>query len=162
MKYFVFDLQRFATQTISAGETYELDGISYTALDDNVTLTIDGNITTCAGGKVQINNAFTFDVTDGSISYDSATGKFTCAAGSIFSLQDDSDFKVVATEEFTFVVETDNDVASLVLTDAKFNLVNGTRTAEVELTGSLIYGSDGSLSLENGTKMDITWEDTRI
>ncbi len=140
-------------------DTIIINGAGFTALDENVTLTISETGSTCAGGKVKIDNTFTFDVTDGSISYDNATEKFTCAAGSTFYLQDDSDFKVVAAEDFAFDVEADDDTSNLKLADAELNLVNGTRTANASITGTIIYGSDGSLALENGTEMNLAWED---
>ncbi|MBR1646191.1 MAG: hypothetical protein IJ685_05360 [Selenomonadaceae bacterium] len=77
MSKFTFDLQRFATQEISAGETYELDGVTYTALTDAVfNLDDDEKISGLASGKVQAtlteaenSPTITFDATDGAIDF---------------------------------------------------------------------------------------------
>ncbi|MBR1580197.1 MAG: hypothetical protein IJ668_06840 [Selenomonadaceae bacterium] len=67
-------------------DTVIVDGISYTPLDENVSLTIGVDGTTCSGGKVSMqmdgfNETFGYDLTDGSIAYNSSTGKFTVAEG---------------------------------------------------------------------------------
>ena len=49
-----FDLQRFATQEISAGDTYTQNGLIYTAITDAVlNLDDDGKISGLESGKVQ-------------------------------------------------------------------------------------------------------------
>ena len=54
MKDFIFDLQRFSEVTITAGDTYELDGVTYKAVSDSVlNLDDDGKISGIASGKVQ-------------------------------------------------------------------------------------------------------------
>lgn len=136
------------------------DDISYSTADRNVSMNFSDTGATCAGGKFQINNAFTFDVTEGSISFDSTTKKFTGATGTVIYLQqDNSEVKIVAKDDLPFAVKNTDDVLKITLNDSKFDFVNGTRTAAVELTGSLVYGSDGSLSLADGTKVNFTWED---
>ena len=53
MKDFIFDLQRFATQKITAGDTLPLDGVNYTAIEDSVlNLDDEGKISGIASGKV--------------------------------------------------------------------------------------------------------------
>lgn len=64
-------------------------------------------------------------------------------------LPKDSDFKIVAHDKFRLDLED----TSFTLTVAKnFNLMNGSRKVAVELIGSLVYSSDGSLTLENGSE----------
>ena len=77
MQDFIFDLQRFATQEISAGETYELDGVTYTATTNAVfNLDDDGKVSGLASGKVQStltdaenSPTITFDASDDAIKF---------------------------------------------------------------------------------------------
>lgn len=54
MKNFVFDLQRFVSIILAEGETYELDGINYTAGGDGAQLNLDaqGKISSVSNGQV--------------------------------------------------------------------------------------------------------------
>ncbi len=77
MNGFTFDLQRFATQTISANKTFTLDGVTYTAVDGAATLNLDdGKISGLAKGKVSavVTNAtdsptIIFDASDGALTF---------------------------------------------------------------------------------------------
>ena len=77
---------------LSNYDTITIDGISYTAFDDNVELAIDDGVTTVSGGKVSVLMEETdipleVDTTDGSLTFDSTTKKFSFAEGAILSLQ---------------------------------------------------------------------------
>ncbi|MBR4382344.1 MAG: hypothetical protein IKP64_02175, partial [Selenomonadaceae bacterium] len=77
MQRLKFDLQRFATQEISAGDTYTQNGLIYTAITDAVlNLDDDGKISGLESGKVQstlINSenspTITFDASDDEIKF---------------------------------------------------------------------------------------------
>lgn len=77
MGKFYFDLQRFVAIVISAGESYTLDGITYTAVDGAVQMTLDGEgkISGISSGKVQAsasgteNVSLTLDATDGAANF---------------------------------------------------------------------------------------------
>ncbi len=81
MDKFIFDLQRFDEVSIAAGDTYALDGVTYTALEDSrLTLDDDGKVSGIASGKVTatVTNkknspTVTFDASDGAIDF-TATG----------------------------------------------------------------------------------------
>ena len=54
MENFIFDLQRFSQVTIAADDTYELDGVTYTAITDAVlNLDDDEKVSGLESGKVQ-------------------------------------------------------------------------------------------------------------
>ncbi len=142
-----------------------IDGITYTALDDNVTITIGENGATVAGGKVSVLVAGTeipleVDVTDSSLSFDSATKKFTFAEGTILSMQaGTSALQFVAKEDFSIGVNTGEEISFKLDGAANLEIVNGDRKATLDFTGGLAYESGGSLSLDDGTEINLAWED---
>ena len=78
MNSFIFDLQRFDTQIIPVSESFALDGVTYTAVDDEATLNLDdeGKVSGIESGKVEAvltdaetSPTVTFDATDGSFSF---------------------------------------------------------------------------------------------
>lgn len=95
MDEFVFDLQRFDLQMfagekviIPAGETYTYSGVTYTAIEGDITLNFNdtGTGLTVTGGRFSVERegsgeALEFDTTDSSISFDSTTGEITIKKG---------------------------------------------------------------------------------
>ncbi|MBR4904646.1 MAG: hypothetical protein IKZ53_08235 [Selenomonadaceae bacterium] len=78
MKYFIFDLQRFADVTIAAGESYTLDGVTYTATTDSVLNLADEKISGIASGKVTA--VVTGMENSPTVTFDGTTPlEFTCA-----------------------------------------------------------------------------------
>lgn len=81
MKNFIFDLQRFVGIVISAGESYQLDGVTYTAVENSqLNLDSNGKISGISSGKVyavasgvEDSPVVVFDAADGAINF-SATG----------------------------------------------------------------------------------------
>ena len=147
-------------------KTITVDGISYTPLDDNVTLTLGDTGITCAGGKVSVimdgtENPLEVDVTDGSLSFDNATKKFSFAEGAIISMQTgDTALQFIAKEDFSVGVEKTDDKVSFNLDGtAELEVVNGTRKTTLDFTGGLVYESGGKISLEDGTEINLAWED---
>ena len=76
MENFIFDLQRFSQVTITANDTYELDGVTYTAVSDAVLNLDDEKVSGLESGKVQAtvtgsddSPTVTFDATDGAIDF---------------------------------------------------------------------------------------------
>ena len=78
---FIFDLQRFAAVTISAGDTREFDGVTYKAVEDaQLNLDDDNKVSGIASGSVQatITDAetsptITFDASDGAFNFTAVT-----------------------------------------------------------------------------------------
>ena len=153
------------TVTLDNNDTIIIDGITYTPLDDNVTITIGENGATVAGGKVSVLVAGTeipleVDVTDSSLSFDSATKKFTFAEGTILSMQaGTSALQFVAKEDFSIGVNTGEEISFKLDGAANLEIVNGDRKATLDFTGGLAYESGGSLSLDDGTEINLAWED---
>ncbi|MBR5436508.1 MAG: hypothetical protein IK120_06555, partial [Muribaculaceae bacterium] len=122
-------------------DTIIVDGISYTPLDENVTLTIGENGATVAGGKVTMQMegfdiALSEDVTDGSISYNSTTNKFTVKAGTKSYLGEGK-------FPDQFVAKTDFDISVTKTDDGKFKFSLGDESIAFDLTrnGKAIMGS---------------------
>lgn len=152
MKNFIFDLQRFADFKIHAGDSYTLDGVTYTALDNNVKLTIGENGATVTGGKVTMQMegfdiALGEDVTDGSISYNSTTNKFTVKAGTKSYLGEGK-------FPDQFVAKNDFDISVTKTDDGKFKFSLGDESIAFDLTrnGKAVMGStitlDGSIIVD--------------
>ncbi|MBR7024527.1 MAG: hypothetical protein IKI08_00760, partial [Selenomonadaceae bacterium] len=88
---------------LSNYDTVIVDGISYTPLDDNVTLTLGEDGATVAGGKVTMqmdgfDTILNFDTTDGSVSC--GAGKFTVTKGAKTYLSSDEATQFVAQNNF--------------------------------------------------------------
>ena len=79
MSSFIFDLQRFATTTITAGDSLELDGIIYAAIDDAVlNRDNEGKVSGIASGKVV---ATLEDNPDVQVAFDGRQAfEFSCSA----------------------------------------------------------------------------------
>ena len=133
-------------------DTIIVDGISYTPLDENVTLTIGENGATVAGGKVTMQMegfdiALSEDVTDGSISYNSTTNKFTVKAGTKSYLGEGK-------FPDQFVAKNDFDISVTKTDDGKFKFSLGDESIAFDLTrnGKAIMGStitlDGSIIVD--------------
>ncbi|MBO4779156.1 MAG: hypothetical protein J5497_00815, partial [Selenomonadaceae bacterium] len=133
-------------------DTVIVDGISYTPLDDNVTLTIGDTGATCAGGKVSLQMegfdiALSEDVTDGSISYNSTTNKFAVKAGTKSYLGEGK-------FPDQFVAKNDFDISVTKTDDGKFKFSLGDESVSFDLTrnGTAIMGStitlDGSILVD--------------
>lgn len=152
--------------TLIDNDAVTIDGITFTPLDENVALTIGETGATVAGGKVSVSIdgadiPLEVDVTDGSLSFDSATKNFTFAEGAILSMQaETSTLQFVAKEDFSIGVDDTDDKISFKLDGAaELEIVNGTRTATLDFTGGLVYESGGSISLDDGTVVNLTWAD---
>ena len=84
MKKFIFDLQRFDTQIISAGQSVTIDGVTYKAVSDaQFNLDDAGKVSGLASGKVTavvngVENSptITFDATDSATTF-AASGEET-------------------------------------------------------------------------------------
>ncbi|MBR2774013.1 MAG: hypothetical protein IKD73_03375, partial [Selenomonadaceae bacterium] len=103
MKNFIFDLQRFAEVTITADNTYKLDGVTYKAVSDAVlNLDDDGKVSGLASGSVQAtvtgsddSPTVTFDATDGAIDFTATSDGEIISSTMVLPLE-------IISGEFTF------------------------------------------------------------
>ena len=149
-------------------DTIIVNGISYTPLDEDVTLTIDGDVATVEGGKVSLqmegfDKVANFDTTDGSISYDSSAGKFTIANGTKtylgngefpdqFVAQSDFDINVTKNSDGTFTLSSGDSAALAIERNGKIVM-----STTLTLDGSLIVDpSNNQITMPQGTVLSMT------
>ena len=147
-------------------DTIIVNGISYTPQDENVKLTIDGDVATVSGGKVSMqmesfSQVSNFDTTDGSISYDSSTGKFSVKEGTKayienfsdqFVAKNDFDVKVEKNSNGTFTFSTDDSAAFAIERNGE-TIIGSTMT----LDGSIIVNpTNNQITLPKGTLVTMT------
>ncbi|MBR0060667.1 MAG: hypothetical protein IJP68_04220, partial [Selenomonadaceae bacterium] len=142
---FTFDLQRFDTATIAAGENQTFDGVTYTALDDEAVLNLDdsGKVSGLTSGKV---SAVVADADDSpSVSFDATekTLAFTLTAedGALVATNTYGRERTITLTEGTLSVEGYNIVAGT----AKFYLKSSSgRNYTFESENSATYSiADG-------------------
>ncbi|MBO4779823.1 MAG: hypothetical protein J5497_04210, partial [Selenomonadaceae bacterium] len=170
MQQFIFDLQRFATQMVSAGGTYALDGVTYTAVDGDAVLNLDddGKVSGIASGKVQAvvtgatdSPSITFDATqtaiptaltaeDGSLALNLGGRIFKFAEGTATITGDKvtmgtADFSVSGTysnADYRFKVE---DSAEFSITADSFSITSEKLSVDVVRGGrTLNFGISGT------------------
>ena len=102
MKDFIFDLQRFAEVAISADNSYDLDGVTYTAVSDAVLNLDDGKVSGLASGSVTatITDAtdsptINFDATDSAVNFTATSDGEVISATMVLPLE-------IISGEFTF------------------------------------------------------------
>lgn len=141
------------------------DGISYTTEDENVTLDLSDSGSTISGGKVVVSLAGTdtaleVDTTNGALSYNSTTKTFSFAEGTVIYTQlGDNLLQIVAKNDFSIGVNTDDKISFKLSGAAEVDLINGDRKAAVDFKGELVYESGGKMSLADGTTINIAWDD---
>ena len=133
-------------------DTVIFNGLSYTALDENVTLTIGNDGATVAGGKVSLkldgfNEAFDFNLTDGGISY--ANGKFTVKSGSkSYINQGNFPTEFIVQNDFSVqLTKKDDGLYAFTFPDgsADFSVVNGGVTllsTSLTLNGEILFNPE--------------------
>ena len=154
---------------LSDYEMIIVDGLVYQSTgDENATITLGEDGSTLTGGNVNIyleetESALNVDATNGSMTFDAATNKFSFAEGTILSMPINSNLiQFVVKEDFSVGVEKTEEeyVVDFKLDDpAKLEIINGTRKATAEFTGGLVYETGGSLTLDDGTELNLTWDD---
>lgn len=143
-------------------------GISYTTTDDNVTLTIDESGSKITGGEVSVpmegtDTPLVIDATNGSLSFDNETKTFFFEEGTVIYFQIDSDTTVqfIVKKDFSITAEkTSEGKFSLELDGAaELDIVSGTRKAAFNFTGNMLYESGGKIFLQDGTELNLAWDD---
>ncbi len=133
MDKFIFDLQRFDDVSIAAGDSYKLDGVTYTALEDSrLNLDDDGKVSGIASGSVSAvvtgrsNPVATVDATNSSTEF-TLTGK-----GAVLTLTKVLPFEL---DNGTFTL------AGNVLTAAKGSDLR-IGTGRTYADGTIVFGHD--------------------
>ena len=150
-------------------DTVIVDAVTYKALDDNAALSITDDGSSVTGGNVtvgltDIDATLTVDATNGALAYDATSKKFSCAAGTIIYVAsgDDASLTATITQAATDALELTDDGLKAADIGA-FNLVTtsatSTRTASASLSGEILFGNDGAISLGDGTVLDLNWTD---
>ena len=171
MSNFIFDLQRFDTQTISAGETFAADGVTYTAAEGDATLNLDdGKVSGLASGKViatvtgaENSPAVTFDATDNAVTFTATSdgevisitpfpiefigGEFTYKGGRI-DITAGSDMAIV-TQRGDFILRNENHFA----TDSAYIFTATSLTSESEHVISKSAPKPARLTWSNSARL---------
>ncbi len=101
---------------------------------------------------------------DGTVGIDPDTQEISLAKGTVLTLtQGTNDLEITALDEAGGKLTVTDDGIRFVpnADDGKLELsfVNTGRKATLDITGAVVFGNDGKLSLEDGTEVNLAWED---